>query len=149
MQVMLRSLTKTATIDEVEAMAIIAEWQSALSALESDITTWAEERGWKVSCEEIAIDEEAFPFSYKVTALTIETDQGRIVIEPIARWVYGVKGRVDLYAYPSFHRVKMLYSAYTESEGQWTVRTDSGIDWPEPWGKTAFYNLAQGLLRRN
>ena len=33
------------------------------------------------------------------------------------------------------------------AEGKWSVLTDSGIDWPEPWGRETFVELAISLTK--
>lgn len=30
---------------------------------------------------------------------------------------------------------------------EWVVRTESGLDWPHPWGRETFLALAEGLLK--
>ncbi len=132
------------TLDRNEAETALAQWQTAVKALAHEIEDWARERGWGVERSSGEVNEELFGV-YEVPVLTIETDKGRLILEPIARMVVGADGRVDLYAYPTLFRVMLLYTA---GDHRWTVRTDSGIDWPQPWQKDTFYALAAGLLRR-
>ena len=72
--------------------------------------------------------------------------QGRLILEPIARGVLEAQGRVDLYAWPSLFRVMLLHKPLGKDRGlAWGMRTESGIDWPQPWGRETFFTLAKGM----
>jgi hypothetical protein len=75
--------------------------------------------------------------------MQILTETGTAVLESIARNVRGSDGRVDLYAYPTLFRVRLLYY---ESNQTWIVRTDLGLDWPHPWSEETFVELVNGLI---
>ena len=78
---------------------------------------------------------------YGTQRLLIHAQPGDLVVEPVARYVPGAEGRVDFYAWPSHNRVRLL----RRPEG-WVVRTDSGIDWPHPWNRETFLDLARRLM---
>ena len=65
------------------------------------------------------------------------------MFRPIGWNTLGSKGRIDLYAWPTLYRVMPL----RRSDDSWVVRTESGIDWPHPWGKETFVELARGLVK--
>lgn len=73
----------------------------------------------------------------------IKTNHGRVILEPRARNVRGSDGIVDLSAYPTMYRVRLLYN---ESDQTWVARTDSGLNWPHPWSEATFIELANGLM---
>src|SRR5262245_60987596 len=104
------------------------EWLQVVAALARDVRGWAEKKGWTVTEEPREINEERLGI-YQAPALQIDTPNGQVILEPIARDVAGADGRVDLYAWPTHFRVKLLRRA----DGIWYVRTDSGINWPHPW----------------
>jgi hypothetical protein len=74
--------------------------------------------------------------------LTIRTSHGEVVLEPVARFVMGAVGRIDLYAYPTLFRVKLLRSS---KDGRWLIRTDSGIFLKQPWNEETFLGLVADL----
>lgn len=126
-------------------------WERNTSLLAEEVQTWAEQeaaaRGWRVEREEKELAEEVVGGAYHVPVVTIYAPQGRLVLEPIARGVLGAQGRVDLYAWPSLFRVMLLHKPRGKDAGlKWVVRTESGVDWPLPWGRETFLTLAEGLL---
>ena len=79
--------------------------------------------------------------TYRIPVLELELPQGQVVLEPMGQDTLGSWGRFDLYAYPSLYRVMLLRRPGVN----WTVRTESGINWPHPWQETTFVELAEGL----
>jgi hypothetical protein len=124
-----------------EAARIRAEWLGAIDSLEHQVHEWAEQQGWAVSRSERELDEQSLG-TYKVPILEIETPRGEVVLEPVGQDTLGGWGRVDLSAWPSLYRVRLLW----KSGQNWVVRTDSGLDWPHPWGPATFVELAEGLV---
>ena len=146
------TLTKQQTGDFEAGMADSrSNWEQHTAQLADEVQTWAEQEaaawGWRVEREEIELAEEVVGGAYHVPVLTIYASQGRLVLEPIARGVLGAQGRVDLYAWPSLFRVMLLHKPLGKDAGlKWVVRTESGVDWPLPWGRETFLTLAEGLL---
>ena len=66
-----------------------------------------------------------------------------LVLEPIMFNPVTGKGRVDFYVWPAMYRVRLLQETAT---GLWTVKTDSGLNWPLPWGEKTFVQIAEGLM---
>ncbi|HEY3243437.1 MAG TPA: hypothetical protein VGM03_08800 [Phycisphaerae bacterium] len=116
-------------------------WLTALNGLADDITRWSREQRWLVQREQKEIREERLG-TYSAPYLIVQTPQGRFVVDSIGQSVIGASGRVDLYAWPSFHRVRLLL----RQAGTWKVRTDSGIDWPKPWNRETFVQLVKDLV---
>lgn len=126
-------------------------WERDTTALADEVQAWAEQeaaaRGWRVEREQKELSEEVVGGAYRVPVVTIHAPQGRLILEPVARGVLGAQGRVDLYAWPSLFRVMLLHKPLGKGHGlEWVVRTESGIDWPQPWGHETFLTLAEGLL---
>ncbi len=117
-------------------------WTGDVNALTDDVQAWAGEQGWAVGRGDTELSEAVVGGSYHLPGLTIDAPEGRLLLEPVARSVVGAAGRVDLYAWPSHYRVMLLRQA----AGGWVVRTESGLDWPQPWNRETFLTVARGLL---
>ena len=116
------------------------EWQSAVEDLMDSISSWSAELSWSVERQEKQLSEELIG-TYVLGFLKILTPQGQLIVDPIAQAVSGADGRVDLYAWPSLYKVCIL-----RKEGKWSIRSDSGIDWPKEWGRETFQELARDLV---
>lgn len=126
-------------------------WERNTTLLADEVQAWADQesaaRGWHVEREQKELSEEVVGGVYHVSVVTIHAPQGRLILEPVARGVLGAQGRVDLYAWPSLFRVMLLHKPLSKDRGlMWIVRTESGIDWPQPWSRETFLTLAEGLL---
>ncbi len=136
------AITKLSPADAQEA---IQEWKAAVGALLGQVQQWVtEDRPEWIIESSTANVSEASSGSYTIPVLEISAQNGRLILEPVGRDVFGAKGRIDLYAWPSLYRV-MLLRSYT-NQG-WVIRTESGIDWPQPWAKNSFLAVADQLLR--
>ena len=116
-----------------------AEWLSLVADLLADVEKWARKEGWDVRRDAKQFHERSLG-AYSADVLTLQTPQGRLVLEPIARSVVSGEGRVDLYSWPSLHRVWLV-----RRENRWVPRTESAIDWPKPWNQRTFVELANAL----
>jgi hypothetical protein len=128
-------------LSPAERAQLRSEWLKVVDALAHQVRGWAAKKGWSVTDEQREVNEERLGV-YQVPVLQIDTPRGQVILEPIARDVAGADGRVDLYAWPTHFRVKLLRSG----DESWYVRTDSGINWPHPWREETFVELAEGLL---
>lgn len=134
-------ITKLSPADAREA---IQEWTDAVSTLLEQVRRWAaEERPeWRLEVSTADVTEESLGH-YATQVLEFTAPSGRLVFEPVGLDVFGARGRVDFYAWPSLYRVMLLRSV---AGGEWTIRTGSGIDWPQPWSKDSFLAIADRLL---
>ncbi len=126
------------------------EWEKEAARLADDVQAWANEaaRGWRVERDEKELSEEAVGGVYRVPMVTIHAPQGRLILEPVARAAFRAEGRVDLSAWPSLFRVMLLHKPTGRNGAlEWVVRTESGLDWPQPWSRETFLTLADGLLK--
>ena len=134
-------ITKLSPVDAAQA---IQKWTTAVDTLFQKAQQWISGSGhedWQVTYSTADVTEESVG-RYNVRVMEISTRQGRLVLEPVGLDVIGAKGRIDLYAWPSLYRVMLLRS---DIEG-WTIRTESGIDWPVAWGKDSFLAISEQLL---
>ncbi len=117
------------------------EWLGMVDALVQQVRGWAEEAGWTVTQSEREVVEEQLG-RYEVPVLEVSTPRGHVILEPMGQDVLGHKGRVDLYAWPTHYRVMLLRT----SAPDWVIRTESGLNWPQPWEQATFVDLSLGLL---
>lgn len=132
----------TTTFNPSEALEIVQEWQRAVNELIEQVIAWARDEGWDTRQSNREVTEESLG-AYTVPVLEIDTPEGRLIMEPIARIIFGGRGRIDFYAWPTLYRVMLLRKS---ADAAWIVRTDSGLNWPQPWSEATFITLAKGLL---
>lgn len=118
------------------------KWLETVQALADEVSGWAREQEWEIQVSEAEVAEEDFS-PYSVPVLTIKTPDGRLILEPQAANAGG-KGRVKLYASSTLYRVRLLP---IDSNGGWTILTDSGIPLWQDWDRETFVRLAKDLLR--
>lgn len=126
----------TATTEDTEREA----WVHLVRDLCDEIRSWCEDEGWFVDSHERRIREERFG-EYSAPELFIKAPGGRLTVEPIARFIVGAEGRVDICAFPSYVRMLLI-----RIDGKWEVRTDSRVPWPETWGREAFLGIVRALV---
>lgn len=116
-----------------------AEWVKAVEGLAGDVMKWAKARKWEVASLQKELHEE-FLGTYWAPTLRIQTENGTLMLDPVARNIVGGEGRVDLLAFPSFNRFLLL-----RQKDRWVLFTDSMVRWPNPWSKETFLALAKEL----
>jgi hypothetical protein len=133
----------TIVIDDLKQDTGLDDWLSRLSHLTKQVADWiASEPGWSVEAGETVITEDATG-TYTAPTLTIKTDTGKAILEPIALVGFGVRGIVELYAWPTLYRVRLLMQ---DDSDQWDVLTDSGIRLRQPWKREPFIDLVRDLV---
>src|SRR5438128_2061398 len=105
------------------------EWMRVVGELLDQIANWSDQAGWPVQRSEKAITEDGLG-CYDVPTLRIRVDSGELHVEPIGLNVVGAAGRVDLEAWPTLNRVKLVRRA-----DAWAVITDSNVPLREPWDR--------------
>ncbi|HWB54100.1 MAG TPA: hypothetical protein VG722_07905 [Tepidisphaeraceae bacterium] len=117
------------------------QWLDCVRGLLDAIRQWSEEQGWPVAEDKKNIREDSLG-DYTAPILHIRTPDGQLFVEPIAREILGgAEGRVDLEAWPSLNRVKLLRTA-----DRWQAVTDSGVPLHEPWDQQRFVQLVKDLV---
>ena len=115
------------------------DWLAHVKVLMGAIKQWAEQRRWFVDEQEKPIAEDHVG-SYTAPVLFIQAPGGKIHVEPIGCNIVGAEGRVDIESFPSMNRLLLVLVS-----GEWKIKTDSRVDWPEPWSETAFVKLVDAL----
>ena len=116
------------------------EWLALLAQLRDTITQWVQEDKWLVDEQQKTITEDKLG-TYTTCELHVRSPQGNLIVEPVARFVAGAEGRVDISAFPTLHRFLLI-----RKDGRWQLRTDSGVPWPKEWSRDTFLELAKHLV---
>lgn len=77
------------------------EWVNAVTQLVNEVDLWCKARDWPTRRIEKRIDDPQIG-EYTVPALLIQVDLVKLLLEPVARFVPGAAGLVDLYVMPRY-----------------------------------------------
>jgi hypothetical protein len=80
------------------------EWIAAVQQLIQEVESWAQKQGWAVRREPKKVEEFRIG-TYEVPQLLIQLPAGRFLLDPVARFVTGADGLIDLYVLPSYDAV--------------------------------------------
>jgi hypothetical protein len=115
-------------------------WVSVLAKVIDDIEAWAKASSWPVIRKPKTISEEHIG-TYAAPVLDIKPPGGWVVVEPIGQEVLGCDGRIDIYSFPTLHKVLLV-----REHGGWVLRMESGVRLPHmKWGRKAFLELVGSL----
>jgi hypothetical protein len=89
-------------------------WQKRLSRLVDDVRLWAEESDWSTRLISKKMNDSRLG-RYEAPALLMQKETTRILLDPIARFVPGAEGVVDLYLMPAYDDIATLI----DLEGRW------------------------------
>lgn len=117
------------------------EWVDRVRRLVEQVAGWAQGQGWKADHDTKQVREELLG-AYTVPTLRVRPPGGELALEPVGAHIAGGDGRVDLEAYPTLNRVKLI----GETGGGWRIITDSNVPLREPWDEQTFAQLAKDLL---
>ena len=92
-------------------------WLQQLSKLIDEVETWARDLDWSTRRIEVNLHESAIG-KYQAPALLLQHEATKALLEPIARYVPGANGVVDLYIMPAYDDLASLYL----SDDGWSVR---------------------------
>lgn len=117
-----------------------AEWIEAVDRIVAEAEAWGAKRGWWIERETKNVsDDDDRIGDYSVPMLRIQTGNARLVFEPIARYVVGGKGRLDLSVFPSYHNIAIL----RRDDGWWIAADNGGV--AAPWSEKSFVRAAGRL----
>jgi hypothetical protein len=97
------------------------EWRHAVEKVMLDLQEWCKSADWRTRRVEKQLDETLLG-KYSLAQLMIYADQNLYVADPLARFVPGAKGSIDLSIQPSFY-ITTLYRDYTDG---WIIQLDVG-----------------------
>ena len=128
------------TMQAHDSAQVREQWIERVRRLVDEVAAWSEGQGWSVHRDVKTIQERPLG-AYSVQTLRVRLPQGEVHVNPIARHVMGAEGRVDLEAWPSLNRVRLL----PLGGNQWKIMTDSNVPLDTPWGSDVFVQLAKHL----
>ena len=142
---------KIPTLEPAEKEARREEWVDAVDRLIADVVEWSQLEGWEVLARsrktdrDLASEEHSFPV-IEIDAHPQDVRSGRdvkLILEPMTYNPATETGRIDFYVWPAMYRVRLIRKP---GQNEWTVKTDSGLDWPHSWNRESFAQIARGLL---
>jgi hypothetical protein len=95
-------------IQEIDSDAVRRQWLDRLGALVEEVKGWAQASGWRTRRIDKTVKERRLG-TYKVPVLLMEKDTVEVVLNPVARFVPGGNGAVDLYVAPAYDDIASLY----------------------------------------
>ncbi|MFO0825546.1 MAG: hypothetical protein U0792_20900 [Gemmataceae bacterium] len=84
------------------------EWIRAVNDLVGNVERWCRARDWPTRRIEKRMEDRKLG-EYIVPALVIQVDLVKLMLEPVARFVPGAEGVVDLYRMPQFADVASIF----------------------------------------
>jgi hypothetical protein len=120
---------------------VLKEWGSAVGKLIEEAASWAGNQGWEVKRETKQLTDK-FLGTYEVPELLIHTLKGRLLLDPVARYVVGATGLVDLCVLPSYDSVMI-----GRKDDRWYVYPTSANGSPQPWSERTFVDTVTELLK--
>lgn len=117
-----------------------SEWIARVNAVINQVEQWAAAEGWATARSERTITERGLG-QYTVPLLRVRLPLGEVHVIPVALNVIGAEGRIDIEAFPTTDRVKLIGRG-----GDWEIYSDSNARLPAPWNAQTFARIAQDLL---
>jgi hypothetical protein len=136
--------TETQPIDAVKQTEQIRdEWITAVDHLYREVEGWAKVQGWTTKRRPVVLEEKRLG-RYEVWKLTVRTNEGPIRLLPVARYVIGAMGRVDLVAPPARDPSQMICRS---DDGSWQIHPFGDSEIATPWSEEKLVELTKTLIR--
>jgi len=135
---MTQTVLPTKAVDNWEG--IRDEWVASVEQLVGDAEVWARKQDWAVRRDAKTIQEDRLG-QYTVPRLLIHATAGRLLLDPVARYVPGAMGVVDLYVLPSYDAVMI-----SRADDGWRLHPIGADEVPQPWSEDTFVHTALQLL---
>ncbi|MGH7134732.1 MAG: hypothetical protein ACREHD_03270 [Pirellulales bacterium] len=87
--------------------AKVDAWVFEVDSLIGEASNWAQARGWGTKVDGKTVSEEMIG-TYEVPRLLIHNSDARFLFDPIARFIVGGGGRIDLCVIPSYDGVPLV-----------------------------------------
>jgi hypothetical protein len=115
------------------------EWVSAVDGLIRDAEEWSQRQDWASRrSPKVITDDPIGP--YTVPQLLIQGTFGRLLLDPVTRFVPGATGLIDLYVIPSYDAVLIV-----RTDKGWHIHLSVTKDERRPWSEEAFVETALQL----
>ncbi len=135
---MTQSVLPTRAVENWEGVR--DEWIVAVEQLVEDAEVWARKQDWAVRREAKTLREDRLG-QYTVPRLLIHATAGRLLLDPVARYVPGAIGVVDLYVLPSYDAVMI-----SRADDGWRLHPIVAEDVPQTWSEKSFVRTVLQLL---
>jgi hypothetical protein len=116
-------------------------WIGRVKQLVDQVEQWATAEGWAIHRDQKEI-KDRMAGDFTVPLLRLRAPGGDAFLTPVALRIAGDgDGRVDLEAWPTLNRVRLI----GKPDGGWEVITDSNIPLRQPWSREMFVQLVRDL----
>jgi len=123
---------------------VLAEWMSAIDAVERNAAEWSAEVAWRTRRVNKKMNESLIG-PYEAPQLLIFAEPSLYVLDPVARFVPGAQGAFDFAVQPSYYTTSM----YRDDNGIWYVHLDIGKGAangrPVEWNRDSFRRCVEQL----
>lgn len=131
--------------------AIRDEWVSRLTALVDSVESWAQELGWSTRRIEASMEDSQIG-TYRAPALLLQVETVRVLLEPIARFVPGADGVVDLYRMPAYDDVASLlfnngWQLHYANSSETSMAPPTSEPKSKPLTKETFHEVLEDLRK--
>jgi hypothetical protein len=134
----------------IDSDAVKSEWLDRLNTLVEEVQGWAQKAGWRTRRIDKTVKERRLG-TYKAPVLLMEKDTVEVVLNPVARFVPGANGAVDLYVAPAYDDIASLYLEGDHWVLHYAYRpdptaTESVIEIaPEPYSESTIRKILDGM----
>jgi hypothetical protein len=125
--------------DPAELESRRRQWLARIETVINQIETWAIAQGWATARSDRSIEERPLG-TYTVPVLRVRLPSGEVHVIPVALQIINADGRIDIEAFPSLNRVKLIGRG-----DRWEIYTDSNVPLRQPWNAETFAQLARDL----
>lgn len=136
----IEGIPMTTDVQDEQQHSRRADWLARVETVLEDVQRWSAEQNWSTHRADKTIREDRLG-TYLAPTLRIRVPDGEIQVDPVALQVVGADGRIDLEAWPSLNRVKLI-----GRNGHWEIMTDSNVPLRQPWNHDTFVQLVHDLL---
>jgi len=127
----------------------VADWQEKLSEWVADANevvqqaaAWAKGKSWGTLTDQKIITEDPIG-KYEAPRLLIHRPDGKLLLDPIARYVVGAAGRFELCVIPSYDSVLLI-----KTDAGWRFFSPTRKDFDLPWSEESFITVCNDLVQQ-
>lgn len=118
------------------------EWVAEVERFMDEAEAWSKEKGWGVLREPKTIDDDRLG-SYTVSRLLIHDTFGRLLLDPIERFIVGAGGLIEFCVIPSYDWVRIV-----RTDHGWELHPDAAEAPHQPWSRETFVDTVRRLSER-
>jgi|SRR5579872_5651619 len=120
----------------------LTDWVTEVNEVVQQVSAWAKANGWRTLTNHKVITED-FIGKYEVPRLLVHRPDGKLLLDPIARYVAGAAGRFELCAIPSYDSVLLV-----RADSGWRFfSTSRKKDIDLAWSNESFVTVCNKLLQ--